>query len=122
MHFVSMVEHSTIEQALVDEHWVIAMHDELNQFKRNEFWELVPRPSKTNIIGTKWVLKNKLDEHGLITSNKARLVVKGYNQQQDIDFGETYAPIVRLEVVRLLVAFACIIDLKLYQMDGKVLF
>ena len=117
-----MIEPSTIEDALVDEHWALAMNDELNEFKRNEVWELVPRPSKTNIIGTKWVLKNKLDEHGLITSNKARLVVKGYNQQQDIDFGETYAPIVRLEVVRLLVAFACIIDLKLYQMDGKVLF
>ena len=68
------------QMALVDEHWVMAMHDELNQFKRNEVWELVPRPSETDIIGTKWVFKNKLDEHGFITRNKARLVGKGYNQ------------------------------------------
>ena len=80
--FVSMIKPLTIEEALVDEQWVMAMHDELNQFKRNEVWELVPRPSKTNIIGTKWVFKNKLDEHGLLTKNKARLIVKGYNQHK----------------------------------------
>jgi len=99
---VSIVEPSTIEEVLVDEHWVMATHDELNKFKRNEVWELVRRPSKTNIIGTKWVLKNKLDEHGLLTRSKVRLVAKCYNQQKDIDFGETYAPVARLEVVRLL--------------------
>ena len=97
-----MIEPSTVEEALVDEHWVMAMHDELNQFKRNEIWEPVPRPSKTNIIGTKWVFKNKQDEHGLITRNKARLMAKGYNQQEGIDFGETYALVARLEVVTLL--------------------
>ena len=98
------------------------MHDVLNQFKRNEVWELLLMPSKTNIIGTKWVFKNMLDEHGLITRNKSRLVAKGYNQQEHIDFGETYAPIARLEVVRLLLAFDCIMDFKLYQMDVKSAF
>jgi len=74
-----MVKPSTIEKAVVNEHWVMAMHDELNQFKRNEVWELVPRPSKTNIIGTKWVFKNKLGEHGLITGKKVRLVSKFFS-------------------------------------------
>ena len=117
-----MVEPSTIEEALVDEHWVTTMHNELNQFKRNEVQELVSRPSKRNITGTKLVLKNKLDEHGLITRNKARLVAKGYHQQEGIDIGETYAPIVRLEVVRLLLAFVCIMEFKLSQMDVKSAF
>ena len=72
-----------------------------------------------NIIGTKWVFKNKLDEHGLITRNKARLVVKGYNQQEDIDFGETYAQVARLEVFRLQLAYAYVMNFKLYQMDVK---
>ena len=91
-----MVEPSTIEEALVDEHWVTTMHNELNQFKRNEVQELVSRPSKRNITGTKLVLKNKLDEHGLITRNKERLVAKGYHQQEGIDIGETYAPVARI--------------------------
>ena len=68
--FVSMIEPSTIEEVLVDEHWLMAMHDELNQFKRNEVLELVPRPSKTKIIRTKRAFKYKLDEHGLITRKK----------------------------------------------------
>ena len=67
---------------------------------------MVPYSKNINIIGTKWVFKNKLDEHGLITRNKARLVVKGYNQQEDIDFGETYAPVTRFKIVRLLLAYA----------------
>jgi len=61
-----------------------------------------------NIIGTKWVFRNKMDEHGLITRKKARLVAKGYNQEEGIDYDETYAPVARLEAVRLLLAFSCI--------------
>jgi len=70
-----------------------------------------------NIIGTKWVYKNKMDEHGAITRNKARLVAKGYNQEEGIDFDETYAPVARLEAVRLLLAFSSIKGFRLFQMD-----
>ena len=75
-----------------------------------------------NIIGSKWVFRNKLDEDGVITRNKARLVAKGYNQEEGIDYGETLAPVARLEAVRLLLAFACMSGFKLFQMDVKSAF
>jgi len=95
------------------------MQEEHNRFTRNEVWSLVPRTSEMNMIGTKWVCRNKMDEHGVITRNKARLVVKGYNQEKGIDYDETYAPVARLEVVRLLLAFSFIRGFKLFQMDVK---
>ena len=75
-----------------------------------------------SIIGTKWVFKNKLDEHGNIIRNKARLVAKGYNQEEGIDFDETFAPVARLEAIRLLLAYACFMNFKLFQMDVKSAF
>jgi len=120
--FVSQVEPKLIEEALKDEKWVDAMHEELNQFTRNDVWFLVPKTDEMNIIGSKWVFRNKLDEVGVITRNKARLVSKGYNQEEGIDYGETFAPIARFEVVRLLLAFACMSRFKLFQMDVKSTF
>nr|GEU77334.1 copia protein [Tanacetum cinerariifolium] len=71
------------------------------------------------ITGTKWVYRNKLDENGVVTRNKARLVAQGYNQQEGIDYDETYVPVARLESIRILLAYACALDFKLYQMDVK---
>jgi len=81
----------------------------------------VERPKK-NVIGTKWVFRNKQDEHGVVTRNKARLVAQGFTQVEDLDFGETYAPVARLESIRILVAFATYHNFKLYQMDVKSAF
>ena len=89
------------------------MHEELNEFKRNNVWTLVNRPSNHPIIGTKWVFRNKLNEKGEVVRNKARLVAKGYNQEEGIDFDETYAPVARLEAIRLLLAFACYMNFKI---------
>ena len=120
--FVSQIEPKSLEEALQDSNWITAMQEELNQFEYNEVWTLVPRKHEMNIIGTKWVYRNKMDEHGAITRNKARLVAKGYNQEEGIDFGETYAPVARLEAVRLLLAFSSIQGFKLFQMDVKSAF
>jgi hypothetical protein len=94
--FVSTLEPLKVEEALKDPDWVIAMQEELNNFTRNEVWSLVERPKK-NMIGTKWVFRNKQDEQGVVTRNKARLVAQGFTQIEGFDFGETYAPVARLE-------------------------
>ncbi|GJY35139.1 retrovirus-related pol polyprotein from transposon TNT 1-94 [Tanacetum coccineum] len=120
--FVSSVEPKNIKEAIQDESWTMAMQEELNQFKTNDVWSLVPPPKNQTIIGTKWVFKNKLDENGIVSRNKARLVAQGYNQQEGIDFDETYAPVARLESIRILLAYACAHDFKLFQMDVKSAF
>lgn len=120
--FLSAIEPKNINEALKDESWVIAMQEELNQFKANDVCELVPIPMNMTIIGTKWVYRNKLDENGIVIRNKARLVAQGYNQQEGIDYDETYAPVARLESIRILLAYACVLDFKLFQMDVKSAF
>ena len=98
------------------------MEEELAQFEKNEVWTLVPSPSNHPIIGTKWVFRNKLNEDGKIVRNKARLVAQGYSQEEGIDYDETYAPVARLEAIRMLLSFACFKNFKLYQMDVKSAF
>jgi len=78
MALVSQVEPKSVGEALEDSNWINSMHEELNQFARNEVWTLVPRSKEMNVIGTKWVFKNKIDEQGVIVRNKGRLVAKGY--------------------------------------------
>ncbi|GJU94717.1 retrovirus-related pol polyprotein from transposon TNT 1-94 [Tanacetum coccineum] len=111
-----------MNEALGDESWIVAMQEELNQFIANDVWELVPQPRNMTIIGTKWVFRNKLDENGIVSQNKARLVAQGYNQQEGIDYDEPYALVARLESIRILLAYACALDFKLFQMDVKSTF
>jgi hypothetical protein len=119
--FVSSIELYRVEDALRDLDWIVAMQEELNNFTRNEVWHLVPRPNQ-NVVGTKWVFRNKQDKHGVVTRNKARLVAKGYSQVKRLDFDETYAPIARLESICILLAYATYHGFKLYQMDVKSAF
>jgi hypothetical protein len=119
--FVSSIEPYRVEDALRDSEWVIAMQEKLNNFTRNEVWHLVPRPNQ-NVVGTKWVFRNKQDENGVVTRNKTRLVAKGYWQVEGLDFDETYAPVARLESIRILLAYATYHGFKLYQMDVKSTF
>ncbi|GJS06786.1 retrovirus-related pol polyprotein from transposon TNT 1-94 [Tanacetum coccineum] len=111
-----------VNEALENESWILAMQEELNQFIANDVWELVIQTRNMTIIGTKWVFRNKLDMNGIISRNKARLVAQGYNQQEGIDYDETYAPVARLESIRILLAYACALDFKLFQMDVKSAF
>ncbi|GJV71882.1 retrovirus-related pol polyprotein from transposon TNT 1-94 [Tanacetum coccineum] len=98
------------------------MQEKLDQFVRNDVWDLVPYPVGHTILGTKWIFRNKLDENGAVCRNKARLVAQGYNQQEGIDYYETYATIARLELIRILLAYACCYIFKLFQMDVKSVF
>nr|GEV48901.1 retrovirus-related Pol polyprotein from transposon TNT 1-94 [Tanacetum cinerariifolium] len=115
-------EPKNVNEALGDESWIIAMQEELNQFIANDVWKLFPQLRNMKIIGTKWVFRNKLDENGVVSRNKARLVAQGYNQQEGIDYDKTYAPVARLESIRILLAYACVLDFKLFQMDVKSAF
>ncbi|GKB30070.1 retrovirus-related pol polyprotein from transposon TNT 1-94 [Tanacetum coccineum] len=98
------IDEINVNEALGDETWIVAMQEELNQFIANDVWELVPQPKNMIIIGTKWVFRNKLDENNIVSRNKARLVAQGYNQQEGIDYDKTYAPVSRLESIRILLA------------------
>lgn len=117
--YVSKIEPKNIQQALSDEAWIDFMQEELLEFDRNDVTEMVPKPDNVNVIGTKWVFKNKTDEAGNIIRNKARLVAQGYSQVEGLDYEETFAPVTRLESIRLLIAMACYLKFKLYQMDVK---
>nr|GEV53791.1 E3 ubiquitin-protein ligase ORTHRUS 2-like [Tanacetum cinerariifolium] len=97
--FISTIEPKNVNEALEDESWIVAMQKELNQFVANDVWELVPQPKNMKIIGTKWLFRNKLDENYIVSQNKARL-----------------------ESIRILLAYACALDFKLFQMDVKSAF
>ncbi|KAG5544018.1 hypothetical protein RHGRI_016690 [Rhododendron griersonianum] len=120
--YTSSLEPKRVEEALSDELWIEAMQEELQQFDRNSVWYLVPRPTHTNVIGTKWIFKNKKDSEGIVVRNKARLVAQGYTQIEGIDFEETFAPVARLESIRLLFGIASHLNIKLSQMDVKSAF
>ncbi|GKE82850.1 retrovirus-related pol polyprotein from transposon TNT 1-94, partial [Tanacetum coccineum] len=98
------------------------MQEELNEFERIDVWELVPHLDKAMVITLKWIYKMKLDELGGILKNKARLVACGYRQEEGIDFEESFAPVARLDAIRIFLAFAAHMNLIVYQMDVKTAF
>ncbi|GJR57185.1 retrovirus-related pol polyprotein from transposon TNT 1-94 [Tanacetum coccineum] len=117
-----IIEPANVAEALKDVDWVSAMQDELDQFARLKVWRLVPRPEGKTIIKTKWIFKNKKDESSLVIQNKARLVAVGYCQQEGIDYDETFAPVARIEAIRLFLAYAAHKDFTVFQMDVKTAF
>jgi hypothetical protein len=120
--FVALFELRDVRHALSDSSWVNAIHEELENFERNQVWTLVDPPRDVNDIGTKWVFKNKQGEDGEVVRNKAHLVAQGYSQVEGLDFWETFASVARLEAIRILLAFATSKGFKLYQMDVKSAF
>ncbi|GJV42370.1 putative ribonuclease H-like domain-containing protein [Tanacetum coccineum] len=120
--FLSQEEPKKVSQALADESWVEAMQEELLQFKLQEVWVLCDLPEGKRVIGTKWVFRNKRDERGTIIKNKARLVAQGYRQEEGVDYDEVFAPVARIEAIRLFLAFASFMGFIVYQMDVKSAF
>nr|GEU70340.1 retrovirus-related Pol polyprotein from transposon TNT 1-94 [Tanacetum cinerariifolium] len=120
--FLTSVEPMTYKDALTQSCWIKAMQEELNEFKRLEVWELVPRPDKVMVITLKWIYKVKLDELGGILKNKARLVACGYRQEEGINFKEYFVPVARLEAIRIFLAYPAHKNMVVYQIDVKTAF
>ncbi|GKD82883.1 putative ribonuclease H-like domain-containing protein, partial [Tanacetum coccineum] len=120
--FLTSVEPKNYKDALTQACWIEAMQEELHEFDRLEVWELVPRPDKVMIITLKWIYKVKLDEMGGILKNKARLVARGYRQEEGIDFEESFALVARLDAIRIFLAYAAHMNMIVYQMDVKTAF
>nr|GEW67394.1 copia protein [Tanacetum cinerariifolium] len=95
------IEPKHVNEALKDESWVVAMQEKLNQFVANDVEDLLPLPMSQSVIGTKWVFKNELDKNSIVSRNKARLVEQGYNQQEGIDYDETYALVARIDYIEI---------------------
>ncbi|GJV39771.1 reverse transcriptase domain-containing protein [Tanacetum coccineum] len=120
--FLSQIEPKKVTQALTDPSWIEAMQDELLQFRLQKVWRLVDLPKGKHAIGTKWVYRNKKDERGIVVRNKARLVAQGYTQEEGIDYDEVFAPVARIEAIRLFLAYASFMGFIVYQMDVKSAF
>ncbi|KAJ9552678.1 hypothetical protein OSB04_016723 [Centaurea solstitialis] len=120
--FLSTIEPTRVSDALQDSDWVTAMQEELNQFEALKVWRLVKLPECKSVIDTKWLFKNKRDANNIFVRNKARLVAKGYHQQEGIDYDETFAPVARLEAIRMFLAYAAYKDFTGFQMDVKTAF
>ncbi|GJR23151.1 retrovirus-related pol polyprotein from transposon TNT 1-94 [Tanacetum coccineum] len=116
------VKPKNFKMAMIEDCWFQAMQDEIHEFDRLEVWELVPRPVYVMVIALKWIDKVKLDEYGDVLKIKARLVAKGYRQEEGIDFEESFAPVARIEAIRIFIANAASKNMVIYQMDVKTAF
>ncbi|GJX94099.1 putative ribonuclease H-like domain-containing protein [Tanacetum coccineum] len=120
--FLSQEEPKKVIHALKDPSWIEAIQDKLLQFKLQKVWTLLDLPNGKRTIGTKWVYRNKNDERGIVIKKKARLVAQGYTQEEGIDYDEVFAPVARIEAIRLFLAYALFKDFVVYQMDVKSAF
>jgi hypothetical protein len=114
-----MSEPQNFVQESQDDHWVKAMNEELDQIEKSKTWDLVPRLNDKNLIGTKWVYRNKLNENGNIVRTKSRLVCKGYVQVEGIHFEENFAHVAIIEAIIMFLAFTCYKKFKFLQMNVK---
>ena len=117
-----MIEPKRVKETLLDEFWVNATQEVLEQFSRNHIWTLVIQPNHKNVIATKQIFKNKTDKFGNIARNEVRLVAQGYTQVKGVDFDETFALVARLESIRLLLTVAYHVGFKLFQIYVKSAF
>nr|GFB73221.1 hypothetical protein [Tanacetum cinerariifolium] len=121
-YIIDLLSRPVSTRLQLHEQALFSMQEELHEFERLEVWELVPRPDKVMVITLKWIYKVKLDELGGILKNKARLVARGYRQEEGIDFEESFASIARLEAIRIFLAYAAQKNMVVYQMDVKTAF
>nr|GFA86294.1 putative ribonuclease H-like domain-containing protein [Tanacetum cinerariifolium] len=119
---VSTMEPKNVKEAMTDPAWIDSMQKELFQFKRLDVWVLVPASDNTSHLTLKWLFKNKHDEEQTVIRNKSRLVVRGYRQEEGIDFEESFASVARMEAIRIFLAYAAHKSFAVFQMDVKTAF
>nr|GFC21449.1 retrovirus-related Pol polyprotein from transposon TNT 1-94 [Tanacetum cinerariifolium] len=119
---VSTMEPMNVKEAMTDPAWIESMQEELLQFKRMDVWVLVPTPDNISPLTLKWIFKNKHDEEQTVIRNKSRLVVRGYRQEEGIDFEESFAPVARMEAIKIFLAYAAHKLFTVFQMDVKIAF
>ncbi|GJZ26091.1 retrovirus-related pol polyprotein from transposon TNT 1-94 [Tanacetum coccineum] len=117
--FLVKEEPKNYKEAMKESCWIEAMQEEIHEFERLKVWELVPRPDKVMIINQKWIFKVKLDEYGGVLKNKARLVTKGYRQEEGIDFEESFAPVACIKAIHIFIAYSAHMNMIVFQMDVK---
>nr|GFA89658.1 retrovirus-related Pol polyprotein from transposon TNT 1-94 [Tanacetum cinerariifolium] len=119
---VSTVELKNVKEAMTDPAWIESMQEELLQFKRMDVWVLVPTPDNILPLTLKWIFKNKHDEEQTVIRNKSRLVVRRYRQEEGLDFEESFAPVARMEAIRIFLAYAPHKSFTVFQMDVNTAF
>nr|GEY30971.1 hypothetical protein [Tanacetum cinerariifolium] len=119
---LNTMEPNNVKEAMTDPTWIDSMQEKLLQFKRLDVWVLVHAPDNISPLTLKWLLKNKHDEEQTVIQNKSRLVVRGYHQEEGIDFEESFAPVARMEAFRIFLAYAARKSFLVFQMDVKTVF
>nr|GFB60108.1 retrovirus-related Pol polyprotein from transposon TNT 1-94 [Tanacetum cinerariifolium]GFB60119.1 retrovirus-related Pol polyprotein from transposon TNT 1-94 [Tanacetum cinerariifolium] len=119
---VSTMEPKNVKEAMTDPAWIESMQEELLQFKKLDVWVLVPAPDNIIPLSLKWIFKNKNDKENTVIQNKSRLVVRGYRQEEGIDFEESFALVARMEAIRIYLAYAAHKSFTVFQMDVKTTF
>nr|GEY38807.1 retrotransposon protein, putative, unclassified [Tanacetum cinerariifolium] len=119
---VSIMEPKNVKEAMTDLAWIKSMQEELLQFKRLDVWVLVPAPNNISPLTLKWLFKNKHDEEQTVIRNKSRLVIRGYRQEEGIDFEESFASVARMEAIRIFLAYVAHKSFSVFQMDVKTAF
>nr|GFB30292.1 retrovirus-related Pol polyprotein from transposon TNT 1-94 [Tanacetum cinerariifolium] len=119
---VSTMEPKNVKEAMTDPAWIESMQEELLQFKRIDVWVLLPTPDNISPLTLKWIFKNKHDEEQTVIRNKSRLVVRGYRQEEGLDFEESFASVARMEAIMIFLAYVAHKSFTVFQMDVKTAF
>nr|GFA01819.1 Gag-Pol polyprotein [Tanacetum cinerariifolium] len=119
---VSTMEPKNVKEDMTDPAWINSMQEELLQFKRLDVWVLVPASDNILPLTLKWLFKNKHDEEQTVIKNKSRLVMRGYRQEEGINFEESFAPVARMEAIRIFLAYVAQKLFTVFQMDVKTAF
>nr|GFC25996.1 retrovirus-related Pol polyprotein from transposon TNT 1-94 [Tanacetum cinerariifolium] len=116
------MEPKNVKEAMTGPTWIESMQEELFQFKRMDVWVLVPIPDNISPLTLKLIFKNKHDEEQTVIRNKSRLVVRGYRQEEGLDFKESFAPVARMKAIRIFLAYVAHKSFTVFQMDVKTAF